>query len=56
MKAAIPQMRDQFRAHVGWIEAQLGDGREWLLGEFSLADINAHMNVWYNQGAPSQRS
>jgi glutathione S-transferase len=31
MKAAIPQMRDQFRAHVGWIEAQLGDGREWLL-------------------------
>jgi glutathione S-transferase len=32
MKAAIPQMRDQLRAHVGWIEAQLGDGREWLLG------------------------
>jgi glutathione S-transferase len=47
MKAAIPQMRDQFRAHVGWIEAQLGDGREWLLGEFSLADVNAYMNVWY---------
>jgi glutathione S-transferase len=23
MKSAIPQMRDQFRAHVGWIEAQL---------------------------------
>jgi glutathione S-transferase len=47
MKAAIPQMRDQFRAHVGWIEAQLSDGREWLLGEFSLADVNAYMNVWY---------
>jgi glutathione S-transferase len=47
MKAAIPQMRDQFRAHVDWIEAQLGDSREWLLGEFSLADINAYMNVWY---------
>lgn len=47
MTAAIPQMRDQFRAHVGWIEAQLGDGREWLLGQFSLADINAYMNVWY---------
>jgi glutathione S-transferase len=47
MKAAIPQMRDQFRAHVGWIEAQLADGRNWLLGEFSLADINACMNVWY---------
>lgn len=49
MKAAIPQMRDQFRAHVGWIEAQLGDGREWLLGEFSLADVNAYMNVWYTR-------
>jgi glutathione S-transferase len=47
MKAAAPQMRDQYRAHAGWIEAQLADGREWLLGEFSLADINAYMNVWY---------
>jgi glutathione S-transferase len=47
MKAAIPQMRDQLRAHVGWIEAQLGDGRTWLLGEFSLADVSAYMNVWY---------
>jgi glutathione S-transferase len=47
MKAAIPQMRDQFRAHVGWIEAELADGRNWLLGEFSLADVNAYMNVWY---------
>src|SRR5512133_3756091 len=33
MKAAIPQMMDQFRAHVDWIEAQLGDGRKWLLGD-----------------------
>ena len=47
MAAALPQMRDQFRAHVGLIEAQLGDGRSWLLGEFSLADVNAYMNVWY---------
>jgi glutathione S-transferase len=47
MKAAIPQMRDQFRAHAGWIEAQLGDERKWLLGEFSLADVSAYMNVWY---------
>ncbi len=47
MKAAIPQMRDQFRAHVDWVEAQLSDKREWLLGEFSLADVNAYMNVWY---------
>jgi glutathione S-transferase len=47
MTAAIPQMRDQFRAHVAWLDAQLSDGREWLLGAFSLADVHAYMNVWY---------
>jgi glutathione S-transferase len=47
MRAAIPQMRDQLRAQLGWVEAQLGDGREWLLGDFSLADVSAYMNVWY---------
>ncbi len=49
MKAAIPQMRDQFRANADWIAAQLGDGRNFLLGEFSLADINAYMNMWYTR-------
>jgi glutathione S-transferase len=47
MAAALPQMHDQFRANVDWIEAQLGDGRSWLFGEFSLADVSAYMNVWY---------
>jgi glutathione S-transferase len=48
MTAAIPQMRDQFRAHMQWIEAQLGDGRSWLAGDqASLCDVNAYMNVWY---------
>ena len=48
MASAIPQMRDQFRAHVQWIEAQLGDGRSWMCGgKASLCDINAYMNVWY---------
>jgi glutathione S-transferase len=48
MTAAIPQMRDQFRAHVQWIEAQLADGRAWLCGEAaSLCDVNAYMNIWY---------
>jgi len=48
MKALIPQMRDQYRAHVDWIETQLGDGRPWLHGDAaSLLDINAYMNVWY---------
>jgi glutathione S-transferase len=48
MASAIPQMRDQFRAHVQWIEAQLGDGRNWMCEDTpSLCDINAYMNVWY---------
>ncbi|MFN0038217.1 MAG: glutathione S-transferase family protein, partial [Burkholderiales bacterium] len=51
MKAAIPQMRDQLRAHADWIEAQLGDGRPWLLGKQpGLADVNAYMNIWYVRG------
>jgi glutathione S-transferase len=52
MKAAIPQMKDQFRAHVAWIETQLGDGRDWLLGAISLADVHAYMNVWYALANP----
>jgi len=47
MRAAIPQMRDQVRAYLGWIDAQLADERTWLLGDFSLADVSAYMNVWY---------
>ena len=33
MTAAIPQMRDQFRANLQWIEAQLADGRSWMCGD-----------------------
>jgi glutathione S-transferase len=48
MTAAIPQMRDQFRAHLQWVETQLGDGRAWMSGDMaSLCDVNAYMNVWY---------
>jgi glutathione S-transferase len=48
MTAAIPQMRDQFRAHLQWIEAQLGDGRSWISGASAgLCDVNAYMNIWY---------
>jgi glutathione S-transferase len=48
MTAAIPQMRDQLRAHVAWIDAQLADGRTWLGGENpSLIDVDAYMNLWY---------
>jgi glutathione S-transferase len=48
MTSAIPQMRDQFRAHVAWIEAQLADGRSWIGGaKAGLCDVNACMNIWY---------
>jgi glutathione S-transferase len=48
MTAAIPQMRDQLRTHLQWIELQLADGRVWLGGDqASLFDVNAYMNVWY---------
>ena len=56
MASAIPQMRDQFRAHVQWIETQLGDGRNWMCGDQpGLCDINAHMNIWYlRQSLPGE--
>jgi glutathione S-transferase len=48
MKQALPQMRDQFRAHVDWIETELGDGRPWIGGDTAgLVDVNAYMNIWY---------
>jgi glutathione S-transferase len=48
MREAIPQMRDQFRAHLQWIEAQLRNGHSWMCGDrASLCDVNAYMNVWY---------
>ena len=48
MKAAIPQMRDQVRAHLQWIETQLGDRRPWISGnKAGLCDVHAYMNVWY---------
>jgi glutathione S-transferase len=48
MTAALPQMRDQFRAHLQWIENQLVGERKWLSGASpSLCDVNAYMNIWY---------
>jgi len=52
MTSAIPQMRDQFRANLQWIDAQLADGRRFMCGDqVSLCDINAYMNVWYVRGS-----
>jgi glutathione S-transferase len=51
MASAIPQMRDQFRANLQWIDAQLADDRSFMCGDqVSLCDINAYMNVWYVRG------
>jgi glutathione S-transferase len=48
MTAAIPQMRDQFRAHLQWIDDQLTDGRSWISGDKSgVCDVHAYMNIWY---------
>ena len=44
MTAAIPQMRDLFRAHGQWIETQRADGRNWIGGDNAgLCDVNAYM-------------
>ncbi len=51
MTSAIPQMRDQFRAHVDWIETELADGRSWFGGDTpGLCDVHAYMNIWYVRG------
>ncbi len=48
MKAAVPMMRDHWRAYAGWIEEQLDDGRTWLMGDSpGLADISTFMDVWF---------
>src|SRR5271156_6226863 len=33
MTAAVPQMHHQFRAPLQWIEAELGDKRNWMCGD-----------------------
>lgn len=48
MTAAVPMMRDHWRAYAGWINDQLDDGRPWLMGDNpGLADFNAYMNIWF---------
>jgi glutathione S-transferase len=48
LKAAVPLMRDQYRAHTQFLEDQLSDGRRFWGGEQpGLADIQAFMNPWF---------
>jgi hypothetical protein len=52
LKAAVPMMKEQWRAHVGMIAAQLADGRNFLLGDKpTLTDIHVYMNVWFMRNA-----
>ncbi len=56
MQAMLPAMREQYRAHVAWIDAQLGHGRDWLLGDTpSWADLDAYYNCWFvRNNSPSE--
>ena len=53
MKAAAPMLRDQWRAHLSWIEERLEAGRgagagAWMMGSRpGLSDVHAHMNIWF---------
>jgi glutathione S-transferase len=50
MKAAVPNLLDQLRAHFDWLNQMLIDGRSFLLGTAaSLADLAAYHPVWFLQ-------
>jgi glutathione S-transferase len=48
LKAAVPFMRDAYRAHMTFLDDQLSDGRKFWGGDRAgLADIHAFMNPWF---------
>ena len=52
-----PYAREQVRALVATLEAQLGDGRPWLLGRaFSLADAACYHPLWFMRVAPGAQA
>lgn len=59
MKAAVPMLKDQWRAHLSWIEERLEAGRaaghgDYMMGSKpGLCDVHAHMNIWFlNKNLP----
>jgi glutathione S-transferase len=49
-----PHAREQLRALAAELDAQLADGRPWLLGDgFSLADAACFHPIWFLRAAPS---
>ena len=50
MKAAVPLMKEQLRAQLDWLDAQLADGRRFLLGAAAgLADFTTYHSIWFLQ-------
>ena len=48
MKAAVPLMREQYRAALDFLDGQLRTRGDFLTGATpTLTDIHAHMNVWF---------
>ncbi len=48
MRAAVPHMATQLRAHAALIAEQLGDGRRFLSGDApGLVDASAYYNLWF---------
>jgi glutathione S-transferase len=56
MGAKVPSVLDE---HFGLIEDQLSDGRDWLFGDYSIADAYLHVFArWYQRpgmGTPAAR-
>jgi len=52
LKRAVPHMKDQYRAHLSFVEEQLADGRTFLQGaEPTMADVQTMMNPWFVNSA-----
>lgn len=51
MHAQLPELRDQFRVHLSWLDDCISSGGEFLLGDApSLADIAVYHPLWYVRG------
>src|SRR5262245_4079897 len=56
MKAVAPIMKDQYRAHLSFLDAQLKDGRAFVSpttggGKPTVSDAHCHMNLWFLKNA-----
>lgn len=53
MAAAVPMLKDQWRAQLAWLEARLAGGQgagagNWLVStKPGMVDVHAHMNLWF---------